>query len=54
MAKFKIGDMIEYKGEAGIVIREDREHYYVRWFDVIGDWCYVKVMNPALKFARLS
>lgn len=52
--KIKIGDIIEYKGEAGLMVREDREHYYVRWFGVIGEWCYVKAMQPALKFARIS
>lgn len=54
MAKFKIGDMVEYKGDAGIIIREDREHYYVRWFDIIGEWCYVKTFLNKYEFDKLS
>jgi hypothetical protein len=54
MTKFKIGDMVEYKGDAGIIIREDREHYYVRWFDIIGEWCYVKTFLNKYEFDKLS
>lgn len=37
-----VGDIVEYNGSIGVILNEDQERYFIRWFNRDSTWEYYK------------